>query len=40
MLRATRMSRENIEEITNINQLYDKVFSLYEQRSYQGLRPR
>ncbi len=36
MLRSSRMSRENIEEINAINQLYDKAFPLYEQRSYQG----
>lgn len=36
MLQSIRISRENINENNVVNQLYDKAFPPYEQRSYQG----
>lgn len=36
MLQSVRISKDDIKEKDVVNQLYDKSFPLYEQRSYQG----
>ncbi|GAB1439427.1 GNAT family N-acetyltransferase [Providencia sp.] len=36
MLQSVQISKDDIKEKDVVNQLYDKSFPLYEQRSYQG----